>query len=110
MAKSKHHREKRDVKRPPHVPHVPHVSVTIDGRVYHIPVSPPQISVQALIDLAFGLQPMPGEGAGRHALTVLVDTGGSEPTFADVKGTTIQGPYLITIRGGEAYASGAGAN
>jgi hypothetical protein len=55
MAKSKHHREKRDVKRPPHVPHVPHVSVTIDGRVYHIPVSPPQISVQALIDLAFGL-------------------------------------------------------
>lgn len=81
------------------------VNITIDGVVYSIPAGPPNISVQDLINLTIGATPATTFGVNRHSLTVLTDTGGTAPQYLDVAHNTIQGRYLVNIRGGEVYAT-----
>ena len=81
------------------------VNVTIDGTVYAVAAPPPFISVQDLINSTLGSTPATSFGIDRHSLTVLTDTGGTAPSFLDVKNNTVQGHYLVNLRGGEVYAS-----
>lgn len=78
-------------------------TVTIDGVNYTVTLG--LISVQELITATVGPTPSTSFGVNRHSLTVLTDTGGSAPSFLDVKNNTVNGHYVLNIRGGESYAS-----
>jgi hypothetical protein len=81
------------------------VNITIDGVVYSVAAGPPTVSVQDIINSTIGATPATTFGVNRHSLTVLTDTGGTSPSFLDVAHNTIQGHYLVNIRGGEVYAT-----
>lgn len=78
-------------------------TVTIDAVNYTVNLG--LISVQELINGTVGATPSTTFGINRHSLTVLTDTGGTAPSFLDVKNNTVNGHYLLNIRGGESYAS-----
>ena len=81
------------------------VSVTVDGVAYNVTAPPPFITVQDLINLTIGSGAQTTFGQDKHSLTVLTDTGGTAPSFLDVKNNTVNGHYLLNLRGGESYAS-----
>jgi hypothetical protein len=81
------------------------VSITIDGTAYTVTAPPPFITVQDLINSTIGATPSTSFGINRHSLTVLTDTGGTAPSYLDVKNNTVEGHYLLNLRGGEVYAS-----
>ena len=78
-------------------------TVTIDGTNYTVTLG--LATVQDLINSTIGATPSTTFGINRHSLTVLTDTGGSAPSFLDVKNNTVNGHYILNIRGGEVYAS-----
>lgn len=79
------------------------VNITIDGVVYSVAAG--LTTVQELINGTLGSTPATTFGINRHSLTVLTDTGGTGPSFQDVKNNTVNGHYIMNIRGAEVYAS-----